>query len=867
MGQKIFLGSRLGSLGPPLGLAALALAFFGPLLLHPTAVLYSDHSDLLGEHLPAKRFWVRSFQQTGEIPLWCPYRFAGVPAVADVQLAAFYPLHWLLLALPPERVGAAVSWLVVGHVVVAGLGAYAYARWRGLGRPAAFVTGVGYMFAGKWLLQLLGGGHYIVVGLAWLPWGLLALEWAVRRGSLAAAGLAGAAFALMVLGTQPQFTFYAGILAALWSLGAVADRPDRRRGLAAWAACGAIAAAVAAGLAAVQLLPTAEAARLSSRAAGVGASDALAGGLRALRDLVGPTLADAPANLAWEDRGGLGLLWLVAAALAPVLARYRLRHETERGGMATALRGHVSPQSEDTRGVMPGQAQARLPTGDGHAHAKPWACHRAVPSETSTDLSTTGPSPGRVHYEAAVALALAAFALGGAVLFQELPGFRLFRQPTRMFLALALPVAYLAGVTTDLLFAGPPPSAEVLRRCRAVLIRVAAAIALLSGGFAVRLVLAEGRRPVPHVYWATLLVTVPAAWLLLRPGRLSPRAWCLVLLLDAWALAAPLVATRPEAEVDAPSACVRYLAERAREGPGGWRVLDRDDRPGGSGTPLGTGASQAMLCGLEAVRGVGALDCLRFKEYLQFLAGRDEPLRSIVSPLTYPVLPSLDVANQPLLDLLLGPGYLLQPSDEPADAARWEAVCTDPAPSAYDYIAGGRPVLPPYTLYRNRTGLPRAFVVHRARSLPPREQALAALTAADLRNEVLVEGDDVSAGGGPAGDRSATITDYRPNRVTVGVGDGPDGWLVLADVWYPGWHCTVDGEAVPVRRADFLFRTVPVTEGRHEVVFTYAPDSYRLGRVVSLATLGLWAAGLSAAAVFGCLRRSPARVQGVADGQ
>src|SRR5207248_11281861 len=38
-----------------------------------------------------------------------------------------------------------------------------------------------------------------------------------------------------------------------------------------------------------------------------------------------------PANLRWEDRGGLALLWLCAAVLAPVLQRGRVRYEAAVG--------------------------------------------------------------------------------------------------------------------------------------------------------------------------------------------------------------------------------------------------------------------------------------------------------------------------------------------------------------------------------------------------------------------------------------------------------------------------------------------------------------------------------------------------------
>ena len=52
---------------PPLALVGLGLLFFADLVAHPTRVLYSDHSDILAQHIPAKRFLVGSWQQTGEV--------------------------------------------------------------------------------------------------------------------------------------------------------------------------------------------------------------------------------------------------------------------------------------------------------------------------------------------------------------------------------------------------------------------------------------------------------------------------------------------------------------------------------------------------------------------------------------------------------------------------------------------------------------------------------------------------------------------------------------------------------------------------------------------------------------------------------
>jgi hypothetical protein len=819
------------SFSGPLLLVGLGLLFFLPLVVHPTQVLYSPHSDILAEHIPARHFLVRSWHETGELPLWCPCQFGGGPFVHDIQVAIFYPPHLVFFLLPEDWVGVALSWLVVLHVLVAGLGMYAYARCQGLKEAGAVVAGIGYMFAGKWLLHLLGGGHYVVVGLAWLPLVLLFLERAIRRGSFLDATWAGAVFGLLALGTQPQWTFYAGLFIALWTLGTAfadpppvvagspdpATGPDRRSPLRSedrrpavggvawsgdqattggapdttrpsgrwsallrWAGFGAWTVLVGAGLAAVQFLPTLEAAGQSTRTAGV-ADDALAGGLQTLLFLAGPALIAEPYNVAWEDRGGFGVLWLAAAALAPFLCR------------------------------------------------------------------------GRVRFQAGVCLGLIVFACGGAVLFQGLPGFRLFRQHARMIMLAALPVAYLAGVTTDALLRLPGLTPETRRLSWRVFGRVLVGVVILAGGFTVRRLLTHGDVRF-HLYWLTLPVTVPVTfWLLGGRGALAPQRWAvvwgLVLLADVWGLARPLVAVRPESEVYPPSACVDFLAgQRGDHG----RVLDADVSAADCRTPLGSGSPLAMLRGLEGLRGYTPLDNRRFKEYLQFIADRDDPLVPMKNPLAWPVIHDIDVVNRPLLDLL-GVRYLLQPRAQAVGQQGWGAVFQDQQPRAYDFIEGGVRDLPPYTVYENSQALDRVFVVSQAAALPPRGEVLSALKQTDFRQTVLLETELVSGGvvrseEAQAGDHSpltthhsprALLRDYRPNRVAVDVDEGPAGFLVLTDVWYPGWVCTVDGVDRPVRRANFLFRAVELPPGRHEVIFTFAPASYRRGRLVSAAVLGL----------------------------
>jgi hypothetical protein len=79
------------------------------------------------------------------------------------------------------------------------------------------------------------------------------------------------------------------------------------------------------------------------------------------------------------------------------------------------------------------------------------------------------------------------------------------------------------------------------------------------------------------------------------------------------------------------------------------------------------------------------------------------------------------------------------------------------------------------------------------------------------------------------------VVEDTAGRMVVQVSAPAFGWLVVSDVWYPGWRARVDGGAVPVLRADYLFRAVPLEAGEHQVVFSYRPLSFWLGLALGLA--------------------------------
>jgi hypothetical protein len=97
---------------------------------------------------------------------------------------------------------------------------------------------------------------------------------------------------------------------------------------------------------------------------------------------------------------------------------------------------------------------------------------------------------------------------------------------------------------------------------------------------------------------------------------------------------------------------------------------------------------------------------------------------------------------------------------------------------------------------------------------------------------------------------TATVAEWAPGRMRVtlsGSAVAPT-YLVVGENWYPDWHATVDGKAVPVHRADYALLSVVVPPGAREVRLWFASTAYPRGKMVTalalLVTLALLAAPL-----------------------
>ena len=166
--------------------------------------------------------------------------------------------------------------------------------------------------------------------------------------------------------------------------------------------------------------------------------------------------------------------------------------------------------------------------------------------------------------------------------------------------------------------------------------------------------------------------------------------------------------------------------------------------------------------------------------------------------------------------------------------------------------------------YDRRLG--NGWLVSRVRTAPTADAEMAALGEIDPAVEAVIFDPDAPEGtvteyaGADSG--RVELVYYSPNRLRYDVSAPAKGLAVFSEIWYPaGWKAFVDGNEVPVLRADYALRALMIEEGDHEVEFVFDPASFTVGRNISLASsiaiLVLLAGAVLYSVLFADKRKQP----------
>jgi hypothetical protein len=146
--------------------------------------------------------------------------------------------------------------------------------------------------------------------------------------------------------------------------------------------------------------------------------------------------------------------------------------------------------------------------------------------------------------------------------------------------------------------------------------------------------------------------------------------------------------------------------------------------------------------------------------------------------------------------------------------------------------------------FRSIPSLPRIRWVSCASFVENEEEALRRVLEGgyDHSSMVILEGLGLHASPACLGEGEAELrmVSENPNELVMEIQAETPGYLVIADLWYPGWRAWLSGETLPVLRADYLFRAVEIPAGTHLVRMAYRPLWFYAGAGLSaVAWLGL----------------------------
>jgi uncharacterized membrane protein YfhO len=86
----------------------------------------------------------------------------------------------------------------------------------------------------------------------------------------------------------------------------------------------------------------------------------------------------------------------------------------------------------------------------------------------------------------------------------------------------------------------------------------------------------------------------------------------------------------------------------------------------------------------------------------------------------------------------------------------------------------------------------------------------------------------------------ARIIHYSADQIDIETEISQPGWLVLSEIWYPGWQAIVNGSPQPVEKVDGLLRGVYLAgPGSYQITLGYQPRSVIWGSWITGMTIVL----------------------------
>ena len=173
--------------------------------------------DFIYQYYPFRNFAAVSLSQ-GVLPFWNPYTFGGMPFLADIQTAFFYPLHLLLTVFVQENQlhFAYLEYLLIFHYFMAGVFSYYMARSLDLNKWASILCGITFMFCGFMVTHAIH--ETMIIQFTYMPLIFMFYNKSLNTCELKYTFLTGLFMGIAILCGHPQISLYTFFTLLLFGL-------------------------------------------------------------------------------------------------------------------------------------------------------------------------------------------------------------------------------------------------------------------------------------------------------------------------------------------------------------------------------------------------------------------------------------------------------------------------------------------------------------------------------------------------------------------------------------------------------------------------------------------------------------------------
>jgi len=233
----------------------------------------------------------------------------------------------------------------------------------------------------------------------------------------------------------------------------------------------------------------------------------------------------------------------------------------------------------------------------------------------------------------------------------------------------------------------------------------------------------------------------------------------------------------------------------------------------------------AESLGLEIVSGYDPINLNSYAKYFYLIRGDNPRDAKGAFWLTLQY-----IKRQDLLDIL-NVKYLV--SNNPLSFNNYELIAHYRRQSLFYFYWGVLPV--DIFVYKNKFFVERAFYVDNVIGVKNESEAIEKIHETDLRETAVVLGAKegfvhIEHGKNNSIEIQKVVSGYLDIDTSV----EDEQFLVISEIWHPGWKAYLDGKEVPIYRTDLTLMGILVPPGTHSLMMEFMPPNFYLGLYISI---------------------------------